>query len=131
MTGETNHDTHPATLVWAVRLLYAECAALAALTAYLVFLDLTADTASVPVAVALTVLAALGALFAFAVARALGHRSAGARGPAVVIQLMVIASGGFLLQVGPRWAGLVLMVLGVLIGVLVVLPPTSRALGLD
>ena len=131
MTGDTHHGTPPATLVWAVRLLYAEAAGLAGLTAYLVVLDLTVETASVPVAIALTVLAALGTLFAFLVARALSRRAAGARGPAVVIQLMVIATGGFLLQIGPRWAGLLLLVLGVLIGVLVVLPPTSRALGLD
>jgi hypothetical protein len=131
VTGETRDRSRPATLVWAVRLLYAETAGLAALTAYLIFLDLTADAGSVPVAIALTVLAALGAVFAFVVARALGRRSAGARGPAIVIQLMVIASGGFLLQVGPRWAGLVLLVLGALIGVLIVLPPSTRALGID
>lgn len=131
MTGDTHHDTRPATLVWAVRLLYAETAGLAALTAYLVFLDLTATVASVGLAIGVTVLAALGAVFAFLVARALGRRRPAARGPAIFIQLMIIASGGFLLQVGPRWMGLVLMILGVLIGVLIVLPPTTKALGLD
>ena len=131
MTGETRDKPRPATLSWAVRLLYAEAAGLAALTAYLVFLDLTVDTMSVPVAIAVTVMAALGVAFAYVVARALGRRSAAARGPAIVIQLMIIATGGFLLQVGPRWAGLGLMALGVLVGLLIVLPPSSRALGLD
>ena len=131
MTGETHHDTRPATLAVAVGLLYAEAAGLAALTAYLIYLDLSVATESVPLAIGVTVLAALGVLFTFLVARALGRRRAGARGPAIFIQLMVIASGGFLLQVGPRWAGIVMMILGVLIGVLIVLPPTSRALGLD
>ena len=121
----------PSTLVWAVRLLFLEAAGLAALTAYLIYLDLTADAESVPVAVALTVLTALGAVVVAVVGRALGRLARGARGPAIVTQLFVIAAGGFLLQVGPLWLGLLLMALGLLIGVLVVLPPSTRALGLD
>ena len=121
----------PSTLVWAVRLLFLEAAGLAALTAYLIYLDLTADAESVPVAVALTVLTALGAVVVAVVGRALSRLARGARGPAIVTQLFVIAAGGFLLQVGPLWLGLLLMALGLLIGVLVVLPPSTRALGLD
>lgn len=131
MTGEKRARSGPATLVWAVRLLVAEAAGLAALTAYLVYLDLTTKAVSVPVAIALTVFAAIGAAFAFLVARALGRRAAGARGPAIVIQLMIIATGGFLLQIGPGWLGLALMALGVLVGLLIVLPPSTRALGVD
>jgi hypothetical protein len=41
----------------------------------------------------------------------------------------VIASGGFLLQTGPAWLGLILMILGVAIGVLIVLPASTKALG--
>jgi hypothetical protein len=119
----------PATLVWAVRLLSLEAAGLAVLTAYLIVLDLTADAESVPVAIALTVLAAVGAVFVWFVARALSRRAAGARGPAIVVQLMLIASGGFLLQTGPAWLGGPLMALGVLAGLLIVLPPSTRALG--
>jgi len=121
----------PSTLVWAVRLLFLEAAGLAALTAFLIYLDLTADAESVPVAVALTVLTALGAVVVAVVGRALSRLARGARGPAIVTQLFVIAAGGFLLQVGPLWLGLLLMALGLLIGVLVVLPPSTRALGLD
>lgn len=121
----------PATLVWAVRLLYLECAGLAALTAYLIVLDLTSRELQVAVAVSLTVMAALGAVSIFLVARILGRRVAGARGPAVVVQLFVIAAGGFLIQTGPLWAGLALMALGILAGLLILLPPTTRALGVD
>jgi hypothetical protein len=131
VASEKDDRIPPATLVWAVRLLFAEAVGLAALTAYLIVLDLTADADSVPVAIALTVLAAIGVLFVYFVARALASRRSGARGPAIVIQLMVIASGGFLLQTGPLWGGLVLMVLGVLVGLLIVLPPSTRALGVD
>jgi hypothetical protein len=120
-----------ATLLWAVRLLLAEAAGLAVLTAYLLVLDLSAHVGSVPIAIALTVLAALGAASVYVVARALARRSAGARGPAIVVQLMIIASGGFFLQTGPAWAGLLLMALGAVVGLLIVLPSSTRALGVD
>jgi hypothetical protein len=123
--------TVPATLVWAVRLLLLEAAGLAGLTAYLIYLDLTADAQSVAVAVALTVLSALGAAVVVVVGRALARLARGARGPAIVVQLFVIAAGGFLLQTGPPWLGLVLMALGLAVGLLIVLPPSTRALGLD
>lgn len=126
MAGEKS-----ATLLWAVRLLFAEAAGLAVLTAFLVVLDLTAHAESVSLAIALTVAAAIGVAFVYLVARALGRRMPGARGPAIVVQLMIIASGGFLLQTGPAWAGLVLMALGASVGLLIILPSSTRALGVD
>ena len=62
---------------------------------------------------------------------AAARRTAGARGPAIVVQLFVIASGGFLVQTGPLWLGWLLIGLGVLTGLLIVLPPSTRALGVD
>jgi hypothetical protein len=131
VTGEKSDTPASATLAWAVRLLFAEAAGLAVLTAYLLVLDLTAHAGSMPVAIALTVLTAIGVAFVYLVARALGRRAAAARGPAIVVQLMIIASGGFLLQTGPAWAGLLLMTLGALVGLLIVLPSSTRALGVD
>jgi hypothetical protein len=131
VTGEKSVVDKPATLLWAVRLLYLQCAGLAGLTVYLLILDVTSDDVQVGVATALTVLAALGAVSVFFVARALGRLRAGARGPAIVVQLFVIAAGGFLIQVHPLWLGWVLMVLGVSTGLLIVLPPSTRALGVD
>ena len=131
MTGEDQPTTrNPATLTWAVRLLYLECAGLAALTAYLVVLDFTSGSLHVAMAAALTLLAALAAVVVFFVARGLRRRARGARGPTIVVQLFTIATGGFLLQTGPAWLGLVLMALGVIVGLLVVLPPSTRALGI-
>jgi hypothetical protein len=122
----------PATLAWAVRLLIAESAGLALLTVYLIVLILTAPAgSSVPVAIVLTVMAALGSTVVAVIGRALARKARGARGPAVVVQLFIIATGGFLLQIGPIWLGLVLMVLGAVVGLLVVLPASTRALGLD
>ena len=125
MTGETN----PASLLWAVRLLYLECAGLAALTAYLVVLAFTGDDVHVGMALALIAFAALGVVAVYFLARGLSRRARGTRGPAIVVQLFAIATGGFLVQVDPLWLGLVLMALGALTGLLIVLPPSNRALG--
>lgn len=121
----------PATLIWAVRLLLAEAVALLVLAAYLLVRSLTTSTASIVVAVALIGFAVLAAVAVVLVARSLARRSVHARGPAIVVQLLVIATGGFLLQTGPAWMGALLMVFGVGVGLLCVLPPTTRALGLD
>jgi hypothetical protein len=117
--------------MWAVRLLYLQCAALAGLTIWLIVLDLTSDSVNVGQAAALTVLAALGVVAVFFVARALGRRARGARGPAIVIQLFTIAAGGLLAQVDPVWLGVLLMAYGLIVGLLIVLPPSTRALGID
>lgn len=117
--------------MWAVRLLFAEAVALVVLAVYLLVLDFTADAGSLAVAVALTVFVAIAAVAVTLVARALSRRSAHARGPAIVVQLFMIASGGFLLQTGVAWIGVLVMALGIGVGLLCVLPPTTRALGLD
>ena len=117
--------------MWAVRLLLAEAVALVVLAAYLLVLDFTADATSLVVAVALTGFAVVAAGAVVLVARALARRSAHARGPAIVVQLFVIASGGFVLQTGTAWVGACAMAVGVGVGLLCVVPPTTRALGLD
>jgi hypothetical protein len=131
VTGEKSVVDKPATLLWAVWLLYLQSAGLAGLTVYLLVLDLTSGDVQVGMAAALTVLAALGAVSVFYVGRALGRLRAGARGPAIVVQLFVIAAGGFLIQVHPLWLGVLMMALGVLTGLLIVLPASTRALGVD
>lgn len=123
--------TPPATLVWAVRLLLVQAAGLAALTVYLIIMSLTSGAVRMTIAIALIVMAALGAAAVAVVARSLHRRTAGARGPTIVVQLFVIASGGFLVQTGPAWAGLLLMAFGVIVGLLVVAPASTRALGVD
>ncbi|HET6534089.1 MAG TPA: hypothetical protein VFH03_26205 [Actinoplanes sp.] len=120
-----------ATLSWAVRLLMVQAAGLALLTAYLIVRLLTTENVQLGMALGLIVLTAIGAASVVAVARSLGRRAPGARGPAIVVQLFVIASGGFLVQTGPLWLGLLLIALGLVVGVLIVLPSSTRALGVD
>lgn len=119
------------TLRWGVGLLYLQAAGLAVLTAYLLVLDLTSDEVDVAVAASLTVMAALAALGVFAVARALGRRAVRARGPAVVVQLFLLATGGFLIQIDMLWPGLLLLTLAAVTATLILIPPSSRALGVD
>lgn len=120
----------PATLRWAVLLLLAEAAGLTLLTAYLIVQDLTADANDLGVAVALTVFAALAALGVAAVGRALHRRSAAARGPAIVFQIMLLGIASYLIQSDLMWLGGPLLSLGLAVGGLLVAPPTTRALGL-
>jgi hypothetical protein len=133
VTGEKSDSAAPApaTLVWAVRLLLLQAAGMAALTAYLIVRLLTTDGVNLGVASALIVMAALAAVAIAVVARSLARRAHGARGPAIVVQLFLIASGGFLVQTEPVWLGLLLMALGIAVGVLVVAPASTRALGVD
>ncbi|MFC3991755.1 hypothetical protein [Actinoplanes siamensis] len=120
-----------ASLDWAVRSLYLQSVGLAGLTAYLMILDLTSGGVDAGVAISLTVMAALAAGAVFLVARALGRRKVRARGPAVVVQLFLLATGGFLVQVGPLWLGVVLLIFAAVTAVLVLLPASGRALGVD
>ncbi|GIE27585.1 hypothetical protein Ait01nite_006300 [Actinoplanes italicus] len=131
MTGENHVTTSAATLDWGVRLLYLQGAGLSALTAYLIVLDLTRDDVVVAIAASLTVMCALAAAAVFLIARALGRRSVRARGPAVVVQLFLLATGGFLIQYGTVWMGVGALILGALTAALILVPPSSRALGVD
>jgi hypothetical protein len=131
VTGEQSGTTRAVTLEWGVRLLYLQGAGLSALTAYLIVLDLTRDEIVVAIAASLTVMAALAAASVLLIARALGRRSVRARGPAVVVQLFLLATGGFLVQFGNLPAGAGLLVLGVVTAALILVPPSSRALGVD
>ncbi|MDI6097885.1 hypothetical protein QLQ12_04630 [Actinoplanes sp. NEAU-A12] len=131
MTGEKPVPTSVPTLEWGVRLIYLQAAGLAALTAYLIVLILTRDDFLVSVAASLTVMVALAAVSVFAVARALGRRAVRARGPAVVVQLFTLATGGFLIQYGTLWVGIGLLALGGVTAALILIPPSSRALGVD
>ncbi|HWS32001.1 MAG TPA: hypothetical protein VN408_04575 [Actinoplanes sp.] len=131
MTGEKPATAGVPTLDWGVRLLYLQGIGLAALTAYLIVLDLTEKDVVVAIAASLTVMAAIAAAVILLIARALGRRSVRARGPAVVVQLFVLATGGFLVQYGTLWSGIGMLVLGAVTAALVLVPPSSRALGVD
>ncbi|NYH43187.1 hypothetical protein HNR22_002914 [Micromonospora jinlongensis] len=121
----------PVTLRWAVRLLWAEAAVVGLIALWLIWADLTATTTDLLSALLVTVFAIGAAVVLWALGRALLRLQAGARAPAIVLQLMLLPIGWFMIQAGLAWLGVPLMVLGLGVGWLLVSPPTTRALGFE
>ncbi|WP_433344526.1 hypothetical protein [Micromonospora sp. CA-111912] len=122
-------DRNPTPLQWAVRLLRAEAVALALVAAWLVWADLTAETTDLPSALLVTAFALGGTAALWMLGGALSRRRAGARAPAIVLELMLLPVGWYMIQGGLGWLGLPLMALGLGVSALLVSPPTTRALG--
>ncbi|MFK3983168.1 hypothetical protein ACI2K4_22670 [Micromonospora sp. NPDC050397] len=119
----------PGTLRGAVWLLRGEAIALALLAAYLIYADLTATASDLVNALFVTAFTVGGAVALWLLGGALGRRRAGARAPAIVLQLMLLPVGYYMIQGGLAWLGIPLMALGVLVIGLMVCAPTTRALG--
>ncbi|BCL13755.1 hypothetical protein [Micromonospora sagamiensis] len=123
-------DPVPTTLSAAVRLLRGEAVALGLVAVWLVYENLTSDAVDLASAVLITVFAAGGALTLWAVGTALARRRAGARAPAIVLQLMLLPIGWYMIEGGLGWLGVPLMALGAGVCALLIAPATTRALGL-
>jgi hypothetical protein len=114
--------------VWLVLL---QAAGLALLTLFLVYLDLTAKSATVAMALSTTAFIALmTAAFAF-VGVSLARRKRWARGPAIVIELLQVPIGYTMLTNGLPAVGAPVLVLGLLGAGLLLAPATRKELGLD
>lgn len=124
-------DPAPATLRWAVWLLRAEAVALGLVAAWLIWSDLTARSTDLTSALWVTAFAVAGAAALWALGGALVRRRAGARAPAIVLQLMLLPVGWYMIQGGLGWLGLPLIALGLGVSGLLVSSPTNRALGFD
>ncbi|SBT50759.1 hypothetical protein GA0070621_3826 [Micromonospora narathiwatensis] len=124
-------DPVPATLRWAVWLLRAEAVALGLVAAWLIWSDLTARSTDLTSALWVTAFAVAGAAALWALGGALVRRRAGARAPAIVLQLMLLPVGWYMIQGGLGWLGLPLIALGLGVSGLLVSSPTNRALGFD
>ncbi|MGW4499401.1 hypothetical protein ACWENR_12435 [Micromonospora sp. NPDC004336] len=124
-------DPVPVTLRWAVRLLRGEAVAIGLVAAWLIWADLTATTTDLTSAVLVTAFAVGAAAALWALGGALARRRAGARAPAIVLQLMLLPIGWFMVQGGLGWLGVPLMALGLGVTALLVSTPTTRALGFE
>jgi hypothetical protein len=125
----TDSTTVPGSLRWAVWLLRGEAVALGLLAAFLIYEDLTGTANDLASALFVTGFAVAGAAALWALAVALYRRRAGARAPAIVLQLMLLPVGYYMIQGGLGWLGVPLFALGLLVCGLLVSPPTTRALG--
>jgi hypothetical protein len=128
----TTHPPRPAraTLVWAVRLLLAEAVALGLFAIFLAYEGLTAAPDSGRGALAITLFAALLAALLGAFGRALSQRRSWARGPAIVLQLLLLPIGYSTMTGGLWWLGLVLIAVGLCGAGTLLAPATRAALGM-
>lgn len=121
----------PATLVIAVALLGAEGIALLVLGVVIgvesVAGNPTDATASLIEAVFGVAVGALLVLLGYWLVR--GHRAA--RGPAVVLELMLLPVGYYMIQAGVVWAGVLAIALGLAVCGLLIAPATRQSLGID
>ncbi|HEY0699361.1 MAG TPA: hypothetical protein VGD43_16300 [Micromonospora sp.] len=127
----TRTEGLPGPLRWAVVILKGEAVALGLLAAVLIYKDLTATTTDLLSAIFVTVFAVGGAVLLWVLGSALDARRAGARAPAIVLQLLLVPIGYYMTQGDLGWLGVPLIALGVLVCALLVSPPTNRALGLS
>ena|SRR5215467_2040767 len=118
-----------ATLRTAIVLLGVQAIGLVALVVRLVYADLTSTSTSVAGAAGLTAFAALfAALFGLFV-WALAGRRAWARGPAIVLELLLLPIGYSLVTTGLALLGIPVLLLAGSTAALLLTPSTRAALG--
>jgi hypothetical protein len=113
------------TLVWAVRVLAAETVALIGLTIFLIYQDLTTTVGDTGIATAVTVYTAVMAALLGGLGWALHRRRSWARGPAIVLQLLLLPIGYSMVTTG-LWLGAAVIAVG-LCGAGTLLAPSTRA----
>ncbi|BCJ60450.1 hypothetical protein Jiend_38720 [Micromonospora endophytica] len=101
------------------------------IAAGLLVANFTATRTDLLSAVLITLFAAGAAAALWALGGALLRHRAGARAPAIVLQLMLLPIGWFMIQGGLGWLGVPLIALGIGVTWLLVSPPTTRALGFE
>jgi hypothetical protein len=118
-------DALPATLRWAIWLLTAEAAGLLVLSGVLAYDGFTSSSQSATSAVAIVVFTLLMTVFVAALALALARRRRWARGPAIVLQLLLLPIGYSNATSGIVVLGVVLIAIG-LAGAATLLAPATR-----
>lgn len=120
----------PVTLRWAVWLLYAEALAAAVATVLLLYAALTQQAVTVGTAVTVVAFMALLATLLALLGVLLTRLKAGARAPAIVLELLFLPIGYYLVAGGLAWLGIPLMLAGLACCVLLFVPRTRQALGI-
>jgi hypothetical protein len=116
----------PGTLRAAVVLLAGQAVAIAAVTGYLAYRDLADHTS---LTLTLTgFCAALAALLGF-LGYSLARRRAWARGPAIVLELMLLPIGYYMIKGGVPWLGVAVLLLALCTAGLLLAPATRATLG--
>jgi hypothetical protein len=120
----------PASLSWAVRLLYAEAVLVGLGAVYLGYEDVTGTAADLRAAILVTLYALALAGVLGGLAYALTRGKPWARGPVVVLQSLLLPIGYYLSTGGKPWLGVPAALLGLVVAGLLVTPSSTKALGL-
>lgn len=120
----------PTTLRAAVTLVWVEAVGVGGVAVFLVYELFAAEPTSLTGALFVTACAVAAAAALAALARALNRRSGAARGPAVMLQLLLLPVGYYMLDSHLAWLGVTLLLVGLVTAGLLVAPPSTRALGL-
>jgi hypothetical protein len=123
-------ETSGRTLRWAALLLTGEAVLLVALVVYLVIQDIVGAPSTVGQAVAVTLYPAIFAAVLGLLAWSLARRRAWARGPAIVLQMLLIPLGYAMTTGNAALLGVPVMIVGVTGAALLLAPATREALGL-
>lgn len=125
MPEEPTPEPAPASLRTALLLLGAEAVLLTLLTVFLVYAALAGEGSTAGTAVGTTIFVALLAGLLGWFAWSLFRRRAWARGPAIVLQLLLVPIGATMLTGGAPTLGIPTILLG-LVGAGSLLAPTTR-----
>jgi hypothetical protein len=130
--GASSSPAEPTTtLHWAVRLLLGEAVVVGLLTLLAIWAAVTTSGVSVQSAAATPVFTALCGAVLAGLGVALGRKKALARGPAIVLEMLMMPMGYYMVVGGLAWLGVPMIVLGLLGAGLLLAPSTRTALGLS
>jgi hypothetical protein len=120
----------PATLRWAVWLLYVEALAAAVVTVLLLYAVVTQRAVTAGTAVSVVVFMAMLAALLALLGALLARRKAAARAPAIVLELLFLPIGYYMVAGGLAWLGVPVMIAGFACCVLIFAPRTRESLGI-
>ena len=130
VTEATGPAAGPTTLRWAIRLLAVEVLGVAAVTVFLAYEDVTATAANTRNAWSVTGFAVAASVLLAGLCWALLRRRAWARGPAIVLEMMLLPIGYYMIRGGLPWLGVPVLLLGLCGAGLLLAPATREALGI-
>jgi len=130
LAADSSTAPRPTTLRWAAWLLAAESVVLFAVVAFLVYEDLTAPARSARGALLVTLYATVLAGVLALLGWSLWRRRRWARGPAIVLQMLMLPVGYYMITGGVAWLGLPVMAVGLAGAAALLAPATRAALGI-
>jgi hypothetical protein len=128
---DTPTRTNAPTLSWAVRLLSLEAVALGGLVVFVIWKAIDGSAASTKTRIGIPIAVVLCVVIVAGLARALSHLKPWARGPAIVIEMLLIPIGYYMATGGLGYIGILVLMAGLFGAGLLLAPSTRTTLGID